>query len=162
MSAAPNPVKRLSLKNPWHFLALGFGSGLAPKAPGTFGSLAAIPVFLLLSPLPWLAYLALTLVAIYGGVYICARASRDMGVHDHSAIVWDEVAGMLITLFMVPVTWQWLLTGFLLFRFFDVLKPWPISWCDRHIHGGFGIMIDDVLAGFLAFACLQGLLVWLG
>ncbi|EKE72388.1 phosphatidylglycerophosphatase A [Gallaecimonas xiamenensis] len=162
MSDSNNPVKRLSLTNPWHFLALGFGSGLAPKAPGTFGSLAAIPLFLLLSPLPWLAYLALTLLAIVGGVYICARASRDMGVHDHSAIVWDEVAGMLITLFMVPLTWQWLLAGFALFRFFDILKPWPISWCDKHLHGGFGIMIDDVLAGVFAFACLQGLLAWLG
>lgn len=161
MSDSNNPVKRLSLTNPWHFLALGFGSGLAPKAPGTFGSLAAIPLFLLLSPLPWLAYLALTLLAIVGGVYICARASRDMGVHDHSAIVWDEVAGMLITLFMVPLTWQWLLAGFALFRFFDILKPWPISWCDKHLHGGFGIMIDDVLAGVFAFACLQGLIYFL-
>ncbi|WP_115717457.1 phosphatidylglycerophosphatase A family protein [Gallaecimonas mangrovi] len=155
---APNPVRLLSLKNPWHFLALGFGSGLAPKAPGTFGSLAAIPLFLVLSLLPWPAYALVTVLAIYGGIYICARASRDMGVHDHSAIVWDEVAGMLITLFLAPVTWQWLLVGFLLFRFFDVLKPWPISWCDRHLHGGFGIMIDDVLAGVVSFVLMQLLL----
>ncbi|WKE64912.1 phosphatidylglycerophosphatase A [Gallaecimonas kandeliae] len=156
-----DPLKKLSLKNPWHFLALGFGSGLAPKAPGTFGSLAAIPLFYLLALLPWPAYLALTLAAVLGGIAICARASHDMGVHDHGAIVWDEVAGMLITLFLAPTQWYWVLAGFALFRFFDILKPWPIGWADRKLHGGFGIMMDDVLAGLLAFACLQGLLALL-
>lgn len=152
-----DPRKRLRLSNPWHFLALGFGSGLSPKAPGTMGSLAALPVVWLAGQLPWLGYLLVTMLAVYAGVYICARASRDMGVHDHGAIVWDEVAGMLISCFLLPMTPLWLALGFLFFRFFDVLKPWPISWCDKHLHGGFGIMFDDVLAGLMAFACLQAL-----
>ncbi|WP_341503113.1 phosphatidylglycerophosphatase A [Gallaecimonas sp. GXIMD4217] len=156
-----DPKTRLRLSNPWHFLALGFGSGLAPKAPGTFGSLAAIPLYLLMMHLPWPAYLGLTLLAMVLGVYICERASRDMGVHDHPAIVWDEVVGMLITLFLAPQGWQWLLAGFVIFRFFDILKPWPIRWCDRKVHGGFGIMLDDVLAGLFSLASLQALAAWL-
>ena len=145
-----DPVELLNLRNPVHFLALGFGSGLAPKAPGTFGSLAAIPlIYLLAQPGLWL-YLPLTLVACLAGAWICGHAARDMGVHDHSAIVWDEVAGMLLTMLAVPLSWSNLLVGFVLFRVFDILKPWPISYLDRHMHGGVGIMADDVLAGILA------------
>ncbi|MCK8043527.1 phosphatidylglycerophosphatase A [Shewanella sp. 1CM18E] len=150
-------LAKLSLKNPIHFLALGFGSGLAAKAPGTFGTLAAIPLFLIMAPLslPW--YVALTLLSVFAGFYICDKASKDMGVHDHGAIVWDEVAGLLITMIAAPAGWQWLVIGFALFRFFDILKPWPIRWLDAKVHGGFGIMIDDVLAGIFSLLCLQGL-----
>ncbi|QSX38162.1 phosphatidylglycerophosphatase A family protein [Shewanella sedimentimangrovi] len=155
-------LKRLSLKNPWHFLALGFGSGLARKAPGTFGTLAAVPLYLLLAQLPLAAYLVATAVAVVLGIYICDRASRDMGVHDHGAIVWDEVAGLLITLIAAPAGWHWLLAGFVLFRLFDILKPWPIRVLDAKVHGGLGIMADDVLAGIFAWACLQGLVFWFG
>ncbi len=84
------------------------------------------------------------------GIWICGKTAEDMGVHDDSSIVWDEVAGMLITMLAVPLSWQTLLMGFVLFRFFDILKPWPISYLDKHVHGGFGIMIDDVLAGLFA------------
>jgi phosphatidylglycerophosphatase A len=155
-------VAKLSLKNPVHFLALGFGSGLAAKAPGTFGTLAAVPLYLLLAPLslPW--YLAITVFCSVIGIYICGKAAKDMGVHDHGAIVWDEVAGLLITMIAAPQGWLWLAIGFGLFRFFDIVKPWPILWLDAKVHGGFGIMIDDVLAGVFAFLSLQLIIFWLG
>ncbi|WP_198780707.1 phosphatidylglycerophosphatase A [Shewanella putrefaciens] len=148
-------LTRLSLKNPVHFLALGFGSGLAAKAPGTFGTLAAIPLYLLMAQLPLAWYLGLTLLSVLAGIYICDKAAKDMGVHDHGAIVWDEVAGLLITMIAAPAGWVWLLVGFGLFRFFDIIKPWPIRWLDAKVEGGFGIMIDDVLAGIFAFIGLQ-------
>ena len=148
-------VKRLRLSNPIHFLALGFGSGLAAKAPGTFGTIAAIPLYLLMSHLSLPVYLALTLLSVLVGIYICGKAANDMQVHDHGAIVWDEVAGLLITLIAAPAGWVWILVGFGLFRFFDILKPWPIRWLDAKVHGGLGIMIDDVLAGVFAAICLQ-------
>ncbi|WP_028774079.1 phosphatidylglycerophosphatase A family protein [Shewanella waksmanii] len=155
-------VAKLSLRNPIHFLALGFGSGLAAKAPGTFGTLAAIPLYLLMMPLslPW--YIGLTLLSVIAGFYICDKASKDMGVHDHGAIVWDEVAGLLITMIAAPAGIIWLVIGFALFRFFDILKPWPIRWLDAKVHGGFGIMIDDVLAGIFALICLQTLVYFVG
>lgn len=152
-------LSRLSLKNPIHFLALGFGSGLAAKAPGTFGTLAAIPVYLLLAQLPLAWYLAVTLVCVIAGIYICDKAAKDMGVHDHGAIVWDEVAGLLITMIAAPAGILWLAVGFVLFRLFDILKPWPIRWLDAKVEGGFGIMIDDVLAGVFALICLQVIVV---
>lgn len=147
---------RVSLANPVHFLALGFGSGLAPKMPGTFGTLAALPLVVLLSCYAsFSVYLIVTILVSIVGVWICGRTADDMGVHDDSSIVWDEVAGMLITMLAVPLSWQTLLVGFMLFRFFDILKPWPISYLDRHVHGGFGIMIDDVLAGLFALGILH-------
>ena len=147
---------RLSLLNPVHFLALGFGSGLAPKMPGTFGTLAALPLVVLLSHYAsFSVFLVVTILVSIVGIWICGKTAEDMGVHDDSSIVWDEVAGMLITMIAVPLSWQTLLAGFVLFRFFDILKPWPISYLDKHVHGGFGIMIDDVLAGIFALAILQ-------
>jgi phosphatidylglycerophosphatase A len=143
------------LKNPIHFLALGFGSGLAPKAPGTFGTLAAIPIYLLMAPLSVNYYLLLVILMTLSGVYICGKAAKDSGVHDHGAIVWDEIVGFLITMFMVPLSWQSVLVGFILFRLFDIFKPWPISFVDKKLHGGSGIMFDDVLAGLAALACMH-------
>ncbi|MDH1469450.1 MULTISPECIES: phosphatidylglycerophosphatase A family protein [Shewanella] len=150
-------LSRLSLKNPIHFLALGFGSGLAAKAPGTFGTLAAVPLYLLLAQLPLSWYLAVTLVCVLAGIYICDKAAKDMGVHDHGAIVWDEVAGLLITMIAAPAGVLWLVVGFVLFRLFDIIKPWPIRWLDAKVEGGFGIMIDDVLAGIFALIGVQAL-----
>ncbi|MFB2659405.1 phosphatidylglycerophosphatase A family protein [Shewanella mangrovisoli] len=150
-------LSRLSLKNPIHFLALGFGSGLAAKAPGTFGTLAAVPLYLLLAQLPLSWYLAVTLVCVLAGIYICDKAAKDMGVHDHGAIVWDEVAGLLITMIAAPAGLLWLIVGFVLFRLFDIIKPWPIRWLDAKVEGGFGIMIDDVLAGIFALIGVQAL-----
>lgn len=154
MNTAKKQVN-FNLTDPIHFLALGFGSGLAPKAPGTFGTLAAIPVFLLLSLLsPWLYLLTVLLMSI-AGIYICGKAATDVGVHDHGAIVWDEFIGFFITMFMVPLSFTSIVVGFLLFRVFDIFKPWPISWADKKLHGGFGIMFDDVLAGLLALAIMH-------
>ena len=153
-------LSRLSLKNPLHFLALGFGSGLAAKAPGTFGTLAAVPLYLLLAQLPLSWYLAVTLVCVLAGIYICDKAAKDMGVHDHGAIVWDEVTGLLITMIAAPAGLMWLIVGFVLFRLFDIIKPWPIRWLDAKVEGGFGIMIDDVLAGIFALVCLQVIVVF--
>lgn len=150
---------RAHLGNPVHFLALGFGSGLAPRAPGTFGTLAAIPVYLLVAGLPLVAYLLLTLLACVAGIWICDRAARDFGVHDHPAIVWDEIAGFLVTMIAAPAGVLWIVLGFLLFRFFDILKPWPIGWLDRRVDGGLGIMLDDIVAGVFAAVVLQ-VLFW--
>lgn len=148
--------QRVSLRNPWHFLALGFGSGLAPKAPGTFGTIAAIPLVLLLSVYCTLnLYIALTIIFSVVGIWICGVTATDMQVHDDSSIVWDEVVGMMITLIAVPLSWQNVLLGFVLFRLFDIVKPWPISYLDKHVHGGFGIMVDDILAGLFALVCMQ-------
>ena len=150
-------LAKLSLANPIHFLALGFGSGLAPKAPGTFGTLAALPLYFLMMDLSLTSYLLLTLVVTIVGFWICDIAAKDMDVHDHGAIVWDEIAGLLITMIAAPVSITALVVGFGLFRFFDILKPWPIKLLDRHVKGGFGIMIDDVLAGVFAEIFLQAI-----
>ena len=143
------------LTSPVHLLAFGFGSGLAPKAPGTFGTLAAIPFYLLLAMLPLWAYGLLVVIAAIAGVWICGESSRRLGVHDHGGIVWDEFVGLWITLLAAPPGWLWLVLGFGLFRLFDIWKPWPIRIADRQVSGGFGIMLDDILAGVFALAVLQ-------
>lgn len=159
-------LKKLDFYNPVHLAAVGFGSGLLPKAPGTFGTLAAIPLYLLCTSvlqLPLWQYVAVLVLASVIGVYLCASASKAMGVHDHGAIVWDEIVGYGITMIAAPQGWVWIFAGFVLFRFFDIVKPGPIGWLDKNTHGGFGIMIDDILAGFFAFISLQllGFLVYL-
>lgn len=150
-----NAQVNFNMTNPIHFLALGFGSGLAPKAPGTFGTLAAIPVFLLMSGLSPLIYAVAVLAVCVSGIYICDKTAKDVGVHDHGAIVWDEFAGFFITMFMIPVSWQSILVGFVLFRIFDIAKPWPIKIADKKLSGGFGIMFDDVLAGLISLAIMH-------
>lgn len=146
------------MKNPVHFLAFGFGSGLAPKAPGTFGTLAAIPVWYLAAQLPLLGYVLVLLAVIAVGPFLCGRTADDLGVHDHSGIVWDEIAGFLLTMLCAPVSVVAVLAGFLLFRLFDIVKPWPIGWLDRRVKGGTGIMVDDLVAAIFAAICLQALL----
>lgn len=139
-----------------HWIAFGFGAGLAPKMPGTFGTLAAVPLYWLLGPLPLGAYL-LILVALFGlGIWACGRTARDLGGQDPESIVWDEVVGYLVAMTAAPAGWPWVLAGFLLFRFFDIWKPWPIRWLDRRIEGGLGIMLDD-----LAAAALTWLVLWI-
>ena len=142
------------LKNPVVFLALGFGSGLSPVAPGTAGTLMTVPLVYFLQQLSVEWYIAVTLLVLLTGSWVCGYAADKLNVHDHPGIVYDEVAGFLITMFMVPTGWQWMLAGFILFRFFDAVKPWPISWLDKNIHGGLGILLDDVLAGLVSLACL--------
>jgi phosphatidylglycerophosphatase A len=146
---------RQILQDPILFLAFGFGSGLIKKMPGTLGTVAAIPLYwLLIQTNDWI-YLTVTLVCSLAGILICDKAAIKLQVHDYGGIVWDEIAGFLITMCWVPFSWQSLLAGFALFRIFDIFKPWPIRWLDRHVEGGLGIMIDDVLAGILAAMVLQ-------
>ena len=149
------PTPRSVWRNPVHFAAFGFGSGAAPVAPGTFGTLMGVALYLLLPSMTWTLYLLFLLVATLVGIWLCDRTARDIGVHDHGGIVWDEFVGYWITMFMAPEGWPWIVAGFALFRLFDILKPWPISWLDRHVKGGFGVMVDDVLAGLMALICLQ-------
>jgi phosphatidylglycerophosphatase A len=141
--------------SPGHFLAFGFGSGLAPVAPGTFGTLAALPLWWVLSPLAVLPYLAVATLLFVVGVAVCARTTRALGVHDHSAIVWDEVVGFLLTMTAAPAVWWAPVVGFAAFRLFDITKPWPIRWIDRRVEGGLGIMLDDMLAAVPAWALVQ-------
>ena len=149
------------LRQPLDFLALGFGSGLLPRAPGTAGTVAAIPLYLVMQSLALQVYVPLVVLLFLLGIPICAHTARRLGVHDHPGIVWDEIVGYLITMTFAPPGWLWVLAGFLLFRFFDILKPWPIRWLDRRVGGGFGIMVDDLLAGIAAAAVLQLLILYL-
>lgn len=148
------------LKDPIVFIALGFGSGLSPKAPGTAGTLITIPLVYCLQQQTLLVYSLVTLFVLLTGSWICGYAAEKLQVHDHSSIVYDEIAGFLITMFMVPANWTLLLAGFILFRFFDAVKPWPISWFDKNLQGGFGIMFDDVVAGLMSLFCLTLIQHW--
>jgi len=142
------------------WIAMGFGAGKAPMAPGTFGTLVGIPFYLLLSVVSALTYAVIVVALFAFGVWISQIAERRLGRHDHPAIVWDEIVGFLITMFLAPVGWLWILIGFLLFRAFDVWKPFPIRVLER-LHGGLGVMADDALAGAYACVVLQAL-VWFG
>lgn len=150
-AATPRSVWR----NPVHFAAFGFGSGAIPVAPGTCGTVLGMLIYALMPSMSWQVYGLFLIVATLIGIWLCHRTSEDLGVHDHGGIVWDEFVGYWITMFMAPAGWQWLLLGFVLFRVFDIIKPWPIRWLDRNVDGGFGIMVDDLLAGVMALACLQ-------
>ncbi len=148
-------LKRLNKKNPFHWIAIGFGSGLSPIAPGTIGTLAAIPFYLLLSMLTLPFYLIVIVATIFIGIYACQKATDTIGVEDHGGIVWDEFTGYFITMIAAPSGWHWVFIGFILFRFFDILKPQPVGWIDQHVKGGLGIMIDDIIAGFMALIVMQ-------
>lgn len=150
-------LNRKVMTNPVHFLAFGFGSGLTPFAPGTFGSLMAIPLYLLMMKLSLVPYLIVVAIVCLVGIWICDKSSKLLGVHDHGGIVWDEFAGFFITMIAAPAGWIWIAIGFALFRLFDIWKPWPISLLDKKIDGGLGIMIDDIVAGVYALICLQTL-----
>jgi phosphatidylglycerophosphatase A len=153
------PGLRFLIAHPAHFIALGFGSGLAPKAPGTFGSLAALPLY-------WLIAQAtsnpVSLAAIIGsgfliGVWACAITGKNLGVADHGGIVWDEIVAMWLILALVPFGWAEWLAAFALFRFFDILKPWPIRQLDARLKNGLGVMLDDLLAAVYALVIFKGL-----
>ena len=162
MAKAINPSVKECLTNPIHGLAFGLGSGLAPFAPGTFGTLVAIPFYLLLQPLSLSVYLGVLLLLIVVSIYICGESARQLKTHDHSGIVLDEICGYLVTMIWVPDSWLWLVLGFLLFRLFDIWKPWPIGLVDRKVQGGLGIVIDDVLAGVFSAICLQLAILFMG
>jgi phosphatidylglycerophosphatase A len=155
--AAPSRPTVRHLAQPVHLLALGFGAGLAPFAPGTFGSLVGLAFALALAPLGLAWNLLAVVVATVAGIWICGESARRLGVHDHPAIVWDEVAGMMLTMLAAPDAWWGAPAAFVLFRIFDIAKPWPIREIDHGMGGGAGIMLDDVLAGL--FAALGLLLI---
>ncbi|MFI4922544.1 MAG: phosphatidylglycerophosphatase A [Burkholderiales bacterium] len=149
------PSWRFILRNPVHFLAFGFGAGLFPRAPGTAGTLVAFPLFWLLNPrLMPPVFLALIAGLFVIGVWVCGKTGEDLGVHDHSGIVWDEIVAFLLVLVFTPDTLLWQAFAFLLFRTFDILKPPPIGHLDKTVHGGFGVMLDDLIAAFYTLLCL--------
>jgi phosphatidylglycerophosphatase A len=137
-----------------HWLAFGFGSGFSPKAPGTAGTVAAIPVALLLAQLPPLLHGVVLLLALVAGIYCCGKTAHDLGVHDHGGIVWDEFVGYWLTVALLPKTLFWFAAGFVVFRVLDIWKPWPIRIADRSVDGGLGVMLDDVIAGIMACGIL--------
>jgi phosphatidylglycerophosphatase A len=143
---------KVILTDPIHFLAFGFGSGLSPKAPGTVGTLVALPLVYGLMYLPLVGYLCCLLMLSLIGIYICGESAQRLNTHDHSGIVFDEFVGMAVTMTAVPMKLHWLALGFLLFRCFDIFKPWPIREADHRLSGGFGIMLDDIIAGI--FSCV--------
>jgi len=163
MQADPHsefPRPRL-LSSPAQFLAFGFGSGLSPKAPGTVGTVFAVALYLLFSWLPLWQYTLVVLASIVFGIWICGVASRQLDTHDHPGIVWDEFSGYWVTMWAVPNEWLWIIAGFVTFRIFDIIKPWPIRVADTRVGGGLGIMLDDILAGILACLTLHVALVLL-
>lgn len=142
----------------WFFLAFGFGSGLAPRAPGSWGSLVGLMLYILavqVAGLNQIYYVASVIIAFVAGIFICDRVSRELDVHDHGGIVWDEIVGIWLVLVALPVGWYWPLIAFALFRLFDIGKPWPIRWIDSKVKGGLGIMLDDVAAAVPAWVILQ-------
>ena len=156
-----DPSQRAALlRDPAGWIACGFGSGLSPVAPGTAGSLAALLPWLALRELPWPLYFAGVAFAFALGVWACARVVDRLHVDDPGFVVWDEFVGQwiaLMPLLWMPSAWWLLAAGFALFRLFDIAKPWPVSWADRNIKGGFGVMLDDVLAGVYAALALAAL-----
>lgn len=143
------------LGDPLLLLALGFGAGLARRGPGTAGTLVGVVMYLLLALLPAAAVIVATIAVTIAGIPLCGYAARRLGVHDDPAIVWDEMAGYLITMLLLPFEAVWIVAGFVLFRILDIAKPWPIGWFDRRVGGGAGIMVDDVLAGAVACGLLH-------
>lgn len=149
------PLTQSIWRNPIHIIACGFGIGLCPYFPGTLATLAAIPLAIFLSHFSLFYYIAACVILFIAGIYLCGKTNRDFQTDDHPAAVFDEIATFPITLISVPMTWPWILAAFILFRFFDIVKPWPISWVDKNIHGGFGVMLDDALAALITLAILQ-------
>ena len=158
MSEPGNNLARQVMTDPVHILAFGFGTGLAPVAPGTVGSLVGVLLAWLTLDLGLIIQIGCAVAISVAGVWICGESARRLGIHDHGGIVWDEIAGMYIVLLVTPTTlWAWIL-AFGLFRAFDIVKPWPIRDLDHRMKGGLGIMLDDLVAAL--YAAL--LLVFLG
>lgn len=153
-----NPNLAFLLKHPTHFVALGFGSGLSPKAPGTAGTVVALPMFALLTTLAISPTVQLIVIAVLFvlGVPLCTQTGNALGVSDHGSIVWDEIVAMMLVLVFTPPTWLWWTVAFALFRLFDIWKPFPIRQCDANLKGGFGVMFDDLLAAIYAIVSMIG------
>jgi phosphatidylglycerophosphatase A len=142
-------------------LAFGFGAGLSPYAPGTIGTIVSVPIVILVAQFGWVYHLVFALLACGGGIYLCGESAKRLDVHDHPGIVWDEIAGYSVTMLAAPAEMFWLAAGFVLFRFFDIVKPSPIREADHSLRGGVGIMLDDIIAGIFAGAILLVLKVLL-
>lgn len=151
------PGFKLLMSHPAHFFALGFGTGLAKKAPGTFGTLVGLPLFWLIASLSFPIQITIIAALFLIGIYFCDKTGKVLGVSDHSAIVWDEIVAMMLVLTVTLNQWQWWLVAFLLFRLFDIWKPSPIHQCDAKIKGGLGVMLDDLLAAIYAMISLKAL-----
>ncbi len=149
------PIPEKVWQDPLYFIAFGFGTGTMPFAPGTFGTLMAVPIYLLMAPLRPLSYLILLVAIITFSMWLCGKVTKEIGVEDHQGMNLDEIVGYLVTMFYIPFGWGWMLAGFVLFRLFDIWKPWPINLVDRHVHGGIGMILDDVLAGVFSCALLS-------
>jgi len=151
-------MERLPLKlmrNPVHLLALGFGAGYAPKMPGTAGTVIGVLLYLPLQYLSWPWYVLTAALLFLAGIAICGRTATALDVHDHPGIVWDEIVGYVLTMTVAPRGWIWILVGFLLFRLFDITKPWPVRRVDKEVPGGLGIMLDDALAAIYGWILLH-------
>ena len=153
MSGRSSPLPRP--RSALHWIAFGAGTGLAPRAPGTAGTIVAIPIYAALAAQPITLYLLAVALIAAAGVLVCGRTARELGVHDHPGIVLDEIAGFLVTMTALPFEWPWIAAGFVAFRVLDAAKPWPISLADRKVGGGLGIVLDDVIAGTVACAALH-------
>ncbi len=148
-------IRNIALKSPLGLLAFGFGSGLSPWAPGTMGTLLAWAFVPLLLMLPFVWQVIWVAIALLAGIWICDIVAKRLGVHDHGGVVWDEIAAFWLCVLFIPYQWQWLLAAFVLFRFFDIIKPWPIGWADKQVSGGLGIMLDDILAAVWTILILK-------
>ena len=149
------PNWRFLFSHPAHLLSFGFGSGLARKAPGTFGTLVAFPFYWYLAPrLSDMLFILVLIWAFAVGVWVCNITGKALGVADYGGIVWDEVVAFLLVLFFTPNDPAWQLLAFALFRFFDIVKPQPIRYFDKNWHGGLGVMFDDIVAAGYALLCL--------
>lgn len=153
------PDIKFLLAHPAHIFALGFGSGLALKAPGTFGTLVGFPLFWLIFNDSFSTQLMIIAALFLFGIYVCDKTGKDLGVSDHGAIVWDEIVAMMLVLTFAPHTWLGWLVAFLLFRLFDIWKPYPICYFDANLKNGFGVMFDDLLAAIYAILVLK-FIVW--
>lgn len=160
MAKQTQPDLKLLLSHPAHFCALGFGFGLAARAPGTFGTLVGLPAFWLIAGLDFYVQLAIIATLFLAGIYFCEKTGNALGVSDHGSIVWDEIVAIMLVLTVTPYQWQWWLAAFLLFRLFDIWKPAPIRQCDAMVKGGLGVMLDDLLAAVYAIMSLK-VLLWL-
>jgi phosphatidylglycerophosphatase A len=154
MNKGPDKLARTVLTDPVNFLAFGFGTGLAPFAPGTFGSIPGVLLFWATIDFGLYVQLAVVAALVATGIWLCGESARRIGVHDHGGIVWDEIAGMYITLLAAPWTVTGVVLAFVLFRVMDIVKPWPIRDLDHRIHGGLGIMLDDLVAALYAVLLL--------
>jgi len=152
-------IHQLVLRNPVHIFSFGFGAGLSPVAPGTMGTLVAVPIFLVIETFSPLIYLLFITTMFFFGCWSSAMTTKALNVNDHPGIVIDEIVGYLITMFFVPVIWYWVILGFLLFRLFDIWKPWPVSIVDEKVKGGIGVMLDDVLAAIYSLLSLH-IVIW--